>query len=90
MSDAAAARAKRVSEPLAPTVRLPLDGDVVVSWKPRSAVRYTVRQFPGVVQFSASSREEAVRIARGFAQRYAIDLWGWAEGIYRLLEKYRR
>lgn len=90
MSDAATARARRMSEPLAPTVCLPLDGDVVVSRKSRPAVLYTVRQFPGVVQFSASSREEAVRIARGFAQRYVINLWYWADGTYRLLEMYRR
>jgi hypothetical protein len=52
--------------------------------------RYTVRQLPATVQrLTASSRDEAVRIARGFAQKHAVDLWYTQDGTYRLLEAYR-
>jgi hypothetical protein len=67
----------------------PQDGDVVVTRDARSRVHYTVRQFPGVVQFSAKVRDGAVRLARGFGQKYAVDVWYSEAGTYRLLEVYR-
>lgn len=64
-------------------------GDVVVTRESHSRVHYTVRQLPGIVQFSADLREEAMRLARGFGQRYAVDVWYGEGGTYRLLEAYR-
>jgi hypothetical protein len=82
---------KRVSGPATPRDRsLPQDGDLVVTLESKSAVRFIVRQVPGVVQFSASSRDEAVRIARGLAQKHSVDLWYSEHDTCRLLEAYRR
>jgi hypothetical protein len=55
-----------------------------------SAVHYTVRQLPGVVQFGAASRDEAVRLARNFARKRNVDVWYSEDGTFRLLEAYRR
>jgi hypothetical protein len=67
----------------------PQDGDVVVTREAHSRAHYTVRQLPGIVQFSATVRDEAVRLARRFSQRYAVDVWYSEAGTYRLLEAYR-
>ena len=70
---------------------LPRSGDVVVVPEKDSTIRYTVRQLPATVQqLGASSRDEAIRLARGFAQSQGVDLWHSEEGAYRLLESYRR
>jgi hypothetical protein len=63
---------------------------VVVKKDSKSAVTYTVRQVPGVVQFCAASRDEAVRLAHGFAVRNAVDLWSCEDRTYTLLEGHRR
>jgi hypothetical protein len=90
--DAMSARAKRVSESAYPTAgALPRNGDVVVVREQDSAIPYTVRQRPATVQqLGASSREEAIRLARAFAQRQGVDLWHSEDGAYRLLEIYRQ
>jgi hypothetical protein len=67
----------------------PHDGDVVVTRESRSEVRYSVRQHPGSAQFSAAVRDEAVRLARSFAQKHAVDVWYSENGTHRLLEVYR-
>jgi hypothetical protein len=67
----------------------PQNGDVVVTREAHSKVHYTVRQLPGVVQFSAVVRDEAVRLARGFGKKYAVDVWYSEAGTYRLLEACR-
>jgi hypothetical protein len=67
----------------------PQDGDVLVTREAHSPVRYTVRQLPGSVQFSAAVRDDAVRLARGFGQKHAVDVWYSESGAYRLLEAYR-
>ena len=67
----------------------PQDGDVIVTRESRSAVRYTVRQHPGNVQFSATPRDEAVRLARSFARKHVVDVWYSENGMHRLLEAYR-
>jgi hypothetical protein len=54
-----------------------------------SRVHYTVRQLPGLVGFSAAVRDEAVRLARSFAQEHRVDVWYSEDGTYRLLEAYR-
>jgi hypothetical protein len=89
--DAVPARAKRVSESAHPTAGgLPRSGDVVVVREKDSAIHFTVRQLPATVQqLGASSRDEAIRLARGFAQTQAVDLWYSEDGTYRLLEAYR-
>lgn len=76
----------------APTARdrsAPRDGDVIVARDARLGVRHTVRQHPVDVQFSASARDEALRLARGFAKVHAVDLWFSDNGSTRLLEVYR-
>ena len=89
--DAVPARAKRVSESADPTSgTAPRSGDVVVVREKDSTIRYTVRQLPATVQkLGASSRDEAIRLARGFAQSQGVDLWHSEHGTYRLLEAYR-
>jgi hypothetical protein len=80
----------RVSDLSIPTAgAAPQDHDIVVTRESMSAVRYTMRQLPGVVQISASTRDEAVRLARSFAQKQAVDIWYAENGTYRLLEAYR-
>jgi hypothetical protein len=72
------------------TALVPQDGDVVVARESRSAVACTVRQHPGDIQFIASPRDEAVRLARTFAQAHAVDVWYAEDGTsHRLLEVYR-
>jgi hypothetical protein len=68
---------------------LPQDGDVLVTREAKSRVHYTVHQLPGMIQFSSAVRDEAVRLARTFAQKYAVDVWYRDGGTYRLLEAYR-
>jgi hypothetical protein len=41
-----------------------------------------------VVQFTPSTRDEAVRLARSFAQRHVVNLWYSKDGNQRLLEAY--
>jgi hypothetical protein len=79
-----------VSERSTPSERSsPKDGDVVVARESHSRVHYTVRQLPGIVQFSAAVRDEAVKLARSFGRRYAVDVWYSDAGTHRLLEAYR-
>jgi hypothetical protein len=68
----------------------PQDGDVVVTREAHSRVHYTVRQLPGVVQFSTAVRDEAVRLAQKFGQKHAVDVWYSEAGSYRLVDVYRR
>jgi hypothetical protein len=67
----------------------PQPGDVVVTRENRSAVVYTIRQLPGAAQASSGLREEAVRMARSFAQKHTVDMWYRENGTDRLLEVYR-
>ena len=64
--------------------------DVVVTQESRSSVTFTVRQLSGGVQFSAPSREEAIRLVRGFAAKNAVDLWYSEDGTDTLVDAYRR
>ena len=68
----------------------PRDGDVIVSRESRPGGKYSVRQVPGDVQFHASVRDEAIRLARGFAVNAAVDLWYADDGAHRLVERYRK
>jgi hypothetical protein len=86
--DAKTSRIKRVTEPTPGSG--PREGDIVVTRESKSAVAFTIRQFPGTVQLSSSSREEALRLARGLAARTAVDLWYCENAAYKLLEAYRR
>jgi hypothetical protein len=61
----------------------------VVAREPALGIGFTVRQHPGSVQLGASARDEAVRLARGFAQAFSVDVWYVERGTYRLLEAYR-
>jgi hypothetical protein len=62
---------------------------VVVTREARSRVHYTVRQLPGIVQFSAAVRDQAMRLARSFGEEHGTDVWYSEDGRYRLLEAYR-
>jgi hypothetical protein len=68
----------------------PRDGDVIVSRESGSGGKYSVRQVPGDVQFHAAVRDEAIRLARSFAQKATVDLWYSDDGSHKLLEAYRR
>ena len=68
----------------------PRDGDVIVSRESRPGGKYSVRQVPGDVQLHASVRDEAIRVARAFAVKAAVDLWYADDGAQRLLEAYRK
>jgi hypothetical protein len=67
----------------------PQNGDIVVTREARSPVYYNVGQFPVAVQFSLSSRDEALHLARGFAEKHGVDVWYSENGTGRLLEGYR-
>ncbi len=83
-------RDSQANESSAPVDRpYPQDGDVVVTREAHSRVHYTVRQLPGIVQFSAAVRDEAVRLAGGFGNKFAVDVWYCEGGTYRLLEAHR-
>lgn len=66
----------------------PQRGDIIVA---RDVVidLFTVSQFPGLPQFSASSRREAVDIAGAFASRHAVDLWYYDGRDYERLTRHR-
>jgi hypothetical protein len=66
----------------------PQNGDIVVTRPSAAVVSYSVRQLAGQVQFTASSRDEAVRLARGLAQRESVYLWYCEERKCLLLECY--
>jgi hypothetical protein len=85
-------RAARASGPSpSPTDRgQPRDGDVIVSRESRSGNKYSLRQHPGDVQVYALVRDDAIRLARGFAVQVAVDLWYIDEGALTLLEAYRK
>jgi hypothetical protein len=85
-------RAARVRGPSPnPTDRgQPRDGDVIVSRESTSGNTYAVRQHPGDVQLHALVRDDAIRLARGFAVHIAVDLWYIDDGALTLLEAYRK
>jgi hypothetical protein len=68
----------------------PQEGDVVVTRESSATVPYTVGQVPDVVQFRASARDLAIRLARNCAQQIAVDLWYREKDTYKLLEANRR
>jgi hypothetical protein len=76
--------------PIATDAARPRDGDVIVSRESGSGGKYSVRQVPGDVQFHAAVRDEAIRLARSFAQKATVDLWYSDDGSHKLLEAYRR
>jgi hypothetical protein len=73
-----------VAEPQAPR-----PGDLVVTREARSAVRYSVREVPGEPQITLASRDETLRLARGFARDRGVDLWYSEGGETRRLDTRR-
>jgi hypothetical protein len=67
----------------------PRDGDVVIARDSGVQIRFTLRQTPGAAQLHTASRDEAIRIARGFAQQAIVDVWYTNSGSHELLEAYR-
>jgi hypothetical protein len=80
-------RVSESSPPLEPTS--PQNGDIVVAREAQSRVHYTVRQLPGIVQFSTAVRDDAVALARGFGRHCAVDVWYKEPGGCRLIEAFR-
>lgn len=84
-----ASTARAVSSPAAPAAgTAPRHGDVIVARDPDPTVGFSVRLHPGAVQFTTTAREDALRIARGFAAHQRVDLWFNEAGIHPL-ERYR-
>jgi hypothetical protein len=82
---------RRVSEPSTRPERLSPPGrgcrcDARVAF-PRA--RHGPAAPPASVHFSAAVRDEAMRLARGFGQRFAVDVWCREACKYRLLEACR-
>lgn len=71
-------------------VARPRDGDVVITRESRLPRKFTVRQLPCSAQMSMTVREEAVHLARRFAQEHGVDIWYSNDEHQRLLERYRR
>ena len=62
----------------------PRHGDVVVAREDTGAVlRYTVRQFDGVAQFSCDSLERALSAAGAFARSHNVEIWEEHRGQFR-------
>jgi hypothetical protein len=77
-----------VAIPLAGTT--PRSGDVVVTRESHPHLHYTLRQLPGLVQFSSGQPEAAFWLASSFAAIHAVDAWYTeGEGSYRLFESCR-
>ena len=77
-------------EPMAPRPEpQPRSGDLIVERTSAADGAFSVQQVPGGPQFRASTRNEALQLARWFAQTHAVDLWYAERGNYRLLERYR-
>ena len=57
----------------------PLPGDVLVSRIHSSGERYQLSRVPGAGQFTFSTYETALRMARGFAMQHSVDVWYAAE-----------
>lgn len=72
------------------TAAEPRPGDVIVGRDTDPEVRFSVRLHPGPVQFTTNAREDALRIAREFAEHQRVDLWQSEAGTCRRLERNRR
>lgn len=67
----------------------PQAGDLVVTREARSAICYSVRQVPGEAQVTMGAKDEALRLARGFARARHVGLWYSVDGVVRKLETFR-
>ncbi len=67
----------------------PQDGDVLITREAKSGDSYNVRQLPGRAQFTAPSRDEALRLARDFATNQSVDVWSRDGDGYERLERHR-
>jgi hypothetical protein len=65
------------------------DGDVLITRETNSGGNYSVRQLPGRAQFTAATRDEAIRLARDFAVNQSVNLWSRDGDGYELLEHHR-
>ena len=53
----------------------PRDGDVVITPDEREPSRYLITQVPEGPQAIWASRDQALTVARNFAQLHAVDVW---------------
>jgi hypothetical protein len=84
-------RLRRPHDSADPASTAPQHGDLVLAPDSRPGGRHTVRQVPGTIQLSAATRDEALRLARSFAQRHGVDIWQHSDDTsYQSLETYRR
>jgi hypothetical protein len=79
-----------VSDSLISAVELvPQEGDIVVTRTSDPIPRYTIRKIPGEPQILSRTWQQAVHMARRFAQQYRVDVW-MAGGLgVRLIASYR-
>lgn len=67
----------------------PRDRDVVVVRDGGSPPRFAIGQHPAAGEILVSSREEACRLARGFARAEGLDAWYHWNGTYERLGSFR-
>jgi hypothetical protein len=67
----------------------PQDGDLVVVRVSGSDSPFSVHQVPGEAQFRAPTRNDAIQLARSFAQSHGVDLWYSDQTTCTLLERHR-
>jgi hypothetical protein len=79
-----------VSDSLFSTIGpVPREGDIVVTRTSEPIPRYTIRKIPGEPQILSRTRQQAVQMARRFAQQYRVDVW-MAGGLdVQLIASYR-
>lgn len=65
------------------------NGDIVIVHDPTSPIPWMVREIPDAAQFGSSSKDQALQLARGYAQAHRVDVWCNDGGHVRLLERYR-
>lgn len=68
---------------------VPRNGDIVVSRETAALIQWTIRQVPDTARFGSSSRDEALRAARCFAQAHCVDVWCSDDGRLWLLDRHR-
>jgi len=67
----------------------PLTGDVVIVRTSDPDSPFSIQQVPGGAQFRASTHQNAVQLAHGFAELHALDSWYRDQHGCSLFESHR-
>jgi hypothetical protein len=67
----------------------PREGDLVVARDATLGQHHTVVQFPGLTLASMAAKDDAIELARDFAQLRNVDVWYADHGDRRLIEAFR-